>query len=102
MLLVALFGGVALLLAVLGIYALIAYGVAQRTREIAIRLALGARGSRVLGLVLRRSVALTAAGLVLGLAGAAVVTRYLSTLLFDVTPLDAATFVVASIAFLVI
>ena len=102
MLLVALFGGVALLLAILGIYALIAYGVVQRTRELAIRMALGARRGLVLGLVMRRSVTLTAVGLALGLAGAAAVTRYLSTLLFDVTPLDAATFVGASVGFLVI
>jgi putative ABC transport system permease protein len=102
MLLVAVFGGVALLLAVLGIYALIAYGVVQRTREIAIRMALGAQGSLVLGLMMRRSVSLMAVGLVLGLAGAAAVTRYLSALLFDVTPLDAATFIAASMLFLVI
>jgi putative ABC transport system permease protein len=102
MLVVALFGGVALLLAVLGIYALIAYGVVQRTREIAIRMALGARRSLVLGLMMRRSVTLMAAGLMLGLAGAAAVTRYLSALLFDVTPLDATTFVAASILFIVI
>jgi putative ABC transport system permease protein len=102
MLLVALFGGVALLLAVLGIYALIAYGVVQRTREIAIRMALGARGRLVLGLMMRRSMTLMAVGLLLGLAGAAAVTRYLSTLLFDVTPLDAATFIAASIIFVFI
>jgi ABC-type antimicrobial peptide transport system permease subunit len=102
MLLVGAFGGVALLLAVLGIYALIAYGVVQRTREIAIRMALGARRSLVLGLMMRRSVTLMAVGLGLGLAGAAAVTRYLSTLLVDVTPLDAATFIGASILFIVI
>src|SRR5262249_15629173 len=102
MLLLAVFGGVALLLAVLGIYALIAYGVVQRTREIAIRMALGARGRLVLGLMMRRSLTLMAVGCVLGLAGAAAVTRYLSALLFDVTPLDGATFVAASILFLVI
>jgi putative ABC transport system permease protein len=102
MVLVAVFGGVALLLAVLGIYALIAYGVVQRTREIAIRMALGARGSLVLGLMMRRSVTLMAVGLVLGLAGAAAATRYLAALLFDVTPLDAATFIAATVVFLVI
>ena len=102
MLLVAVFGGVALLLAVLGIYALIAYGVVQRTREIAIRMALGARGSRVLGLMMRRSIVLMAVGLVLGLAAAAAVTRYLSALLFDVTPLDAGTFIAASVFFLIV
>jgi predicted permease len=102
MLLVALFGGVALLLAVLGIYALVAYGVAQRTREIGIRMALGARSAGVLGLVLRRSVALTGAGIVLGLAGAAMLTRYLSVLLFDVTPLDAPTFILTCVLFVAI
>jgi predicted permease len=102
MLLVAVFGAVALLLAVLGIYAVIAAGVVQRTREIAIRMALGSRASRVIGLLIRRSVALTTIGLVLGLAAAAAVTRYLSAFLFEVTPLDAGTFALASIAFVVI
>jgi putative ABC transport system permease protein len=102
MLLVGLFGGVALLLAVLGLYGLVAYGVVQRTREIGIRMALGARSTGVLGLVLRRSVALTGAGIVLGLAGAAMLTRYLSMLLFDVTPLDAPTFIATSVLFVAI
>jgi putative ABC transport system permease protein len=102
MLLVTAFGAVALLLAVLGIYALVAYGVVQRTREIGIRMALGAGSRRVVGLVLRHSVALTLAGILLGLGGAATLTRYLSALLFDVTPLDAVTFVAASILFVAI
>jgi ABC-type antimicrobial peptide transport system permease subunit len=102
MLLVAIFGAIALLLAVLGIYAVVAYGVVQRRHEIGIRMALGARSGGVLGLVLRRSVALTLAGIVLGLSGATLLTRYLANLLFDLKPLDAATFAVVSMLFVAI
>src|SRR5262249_23671343 len=66
--------------------------VAQRTQEIGVRMALGARRAEVMGLVLGQSVRMTAAGLVLGLAGAANVSRWLSGMLFGVAPLDAATF----------
>jgi putative ABC transport system permease protein len=92
MVLVGIFGAVALLLAMCGIYATVAYGVAQRTHEIGIRLALGARRAAVLGLVMRHSTILTAVGLVLGVAVAATVTRYLNSLLFELTPLDVTTF----------
>jgi putative ABC transport system permease protein len=102
MLLVALFGGVALLLAVLGIYAVVAYGVVQRRHEIGVRMALGAGRAGVLGLVLRRSVALTVGGIILGVGGAIVLTRYLEGLLFDIKPLDLPTFVLVSMLFVVI
>jgi putative ABC transport system permease protein len=92
MVLVGIFGAVALLLAVCGIYAIVAYGVAQRTHEIGIRMALGARRAAVLGLVMRQSTILTASGLVLGVAVAASLTGYLKSLLFELTPLDTATF----------
>jgi putative ABC transport system permease protein len=92
MVLVGIFGTVALLLAVCGIYAIVAYGVMQRTHEIGIRMALGARRAAVLGLVMRQSTILTAIGLVLGVAAAASLTGYLKSLLFEITPLDATTF----------
>jgi putative ABC transport system permease protein len=99
MVLVGIFGAVALLLAVCGIYAIVAYGVVQRTHEIGIRMALGARRATVLGLVMRQSTILTVVGLVLGVAVAATVTRYLKSLLFELTPLDAPTFFVMPVLF---
>jgi predicted permease len=87
-----------LMLALIGIYGVMAYTVTQRTREIGIRMSLGAAQRNVLGLVLRQSLALTAIGVALGLAGAGFASRYVESLLFGVKPLDAATFVaVASI-----
>ncbi len=95
----AFFGGLALLLAAIGLYGVAAYTATRRRREIAIRLALGAQRSAVVGLVVRRGLGLTAAGVVLGLVAAAAVTRYLEALLFGVTPLDLLTFVGVSLLF---
>jgi predicted lysophospholipase L1 biosynthesis ABC-type transport system permease subunit len=89
--------GVALLLGVVGIYGVIAYIAAQRTREIGIRVALGAQISDVSRLFVRHGLVLTATGLVLGLAGAAGLTRLMSTLLFGVGALDPLTYVMAAI-----
>jgi predicted permease len=97
--LLGVFAGVAMMLAAVGIYGVVTYAVAQRTREIGIRVALGAQHSEVVHLVLRRGLALTAAGMVLGLMGAAAVTRYLVGMLFDLTPLDATTFLMVSLMF---
>ena len=91
--LMGIFAVVALVLAAVGVYGVVAYFVTQRTREIGIRVALGARRSEVLALVLRRGAALTGSGLLLGLAGALGAARYLAGMLYGVTPLDAATFV---------
>ncbi len=102
MVLVVLFAVVALLLAFLGIYAVVAYGVVQRRHEIGVRMALGARRAGVLGLVLRRSVALTVAGIIVGVGGATALTRYIGGLLFDVKPVDIPTFVLVSMLFVVI
>ena len=102
MVLVAAFGAVALLLAAFGIYGIVAYGIVQRTHEIGIRMALGARRLAVLGLVLRQSTVLTAAGIVLGVLAAAALTRYMETLLFNLTPLDATTFAAVPMAFMLI
>jgi ABC-type antimicrobial peptide transport system permease subunit len=88
----ALLALLALTLAAVGVYGVTAYGVARRTREIGIRLALGARPAAVVGMVMKQSATLTIAGTLLGLAGAAATTRYLQSLLFGLTPLDAETF----------
>jgi putative ABC transport system permease protein len=98
--LLAVFGGVAVLLATIGVYGITAYSVAQRTREIGIRVALGAQAREVVGLVLRHSLLLAVLGVGLGVAGALLLTRYLSALLFGLTPLDPTTFILVSAAFL--
>jgi putative ABC transport system permease protein len=82
------FGGVALLLACLGIYAVISYSVAQRTRELGIRLALGAGPGLILAMVLREGLLLAAAGIGAGLLAALALTRYLATLLYTIRPTD--------------
>jgi putative ABC transport system permease protein len=97
-----LFAVMALLLAVIGLYGLMSYAVAQRTSEIGIRVALGAQRHEVMGLVLRDSLATTAAGVACGLAGAAAFTRYLEGMLFALTPLDPMTFAAVAVLFLVV
>ena len=96
MLLLTLFAATALLLAAVGIYGVIAYNVTQRTQEIGIRMALGAQRSDVLGMVVRQALLLAVAGIVLGGAGALVLTRLMEGLLFQVKPSDPMTFVVVS------
>jgi putative ABC transport system permease protein len=90
------FGGVALLMAAMGIYGVTSYSVAQRTQEIGIRMALGARVSDVLKLVLKNGMALAFIGAAIGLAGAFAVTRVMANLLFGVTSTDATTFTAVS------
>jgi len=87
------FSLLALALAAIGIYGVLAYSVTERTQEIGIRMALGARTSDVLRMVLRRTVALAAVGVALGAAGSLLVTRVLAKLLFEVKPTDAGTYV---------
>ena len=89
----ALAGAIALLLGICGIYGVIAYAVAQRRREIGIRMALGAQARQVRALYLRRGMIIVAAGLLLGLSAAAAVTRLMQSLLFGVAPLDPITFI---------
>jgi putative ABC transport system permease protein len=102
MLLLSSFAGVAMLLAMLGIYGVTAYYVTQRTHEIGVRIALGARMSDVLMLVLSRGVIFALIGIAIGIAGAFGLTRYLSTLLFGVRPIDLTTFLsVAAILMIV-
>ena len=93
MLLLSGFAGVAMLLAMLGIYGVTSYYVTQRTHEIGVRMALGAQIVDVLKLVLTRAMALAAIGIGIGVVGAVALTRYLTTLLFGVKPIDVVTFV---------
>jgi ABC-type antimicrobial peptide transport system permease subunit len=104
MLLLGLFAATALLLGAVGIHGVLSYDVARRRREIAIRMALGAPAGGVIRLVVGQSVVLTAIGLALGVAGAFVLSRFLSTLLFGVTAQDPITMatvvgVMAAVAF---
>ena len=95
--LVALFAMAATLIATCGIYGLMAYAVAQRRREIGVRMALGAGRGDVLRLVLARALRIVVAGVVVGLAGAAGVTRVLQTFLFGVTPTDPIAFTIVTL-----
>jgi len=90
--LVGAFAGVGLLLAAVGVYGVISYATSQRAREFGIRIALGATRGRVVSHVLRRSVVLTALGSVVGIVGSLFLTRSLSSLLFEVSPLDLLSF----------
>jgi putative ABC transport system permease protein len=96
MFLLALFAGLALMLAAVGIYGVMSYAVTQRTQEIGIRMALGARGVDVLKLIIRNGLTLTVLGVVIGIGGAVALTRLLRTLLFGVTPTDSLTFITVS------
>jgi putative ABC transport system permease protein len=91
-LLLGVFAVAAALLAGIGIYGVMAYAVARRQRELGIRLALGASPSSLFRLVLRRGAGLTAAGVIVGLVGAAAVGRVMQSLLFEISPADGATF----------
>jgi putative ABC transport system permease protein len=102
MLLMGVFAAVALLLATVGIYGVMSYSVSQRKREIGIRMALGAQAADVLKLVLRSGVGLALIGVVGGLVGAFILTRWMTTLLFGVTPTDAATFVIVPLCLIVV
>jgi predicted permease len=92
MLLMSVFGGVALLLAAIGVYGLVAYSVRERTREIGIRIALGARGERIVGLVLRQGLVLVIAGMAVGLTAAFFLTGLIAKMLYGVEPRNVAVF----------
>jgi len=92
------FGALALLLAAVGIYGVMAYAVAQRTREFGIRMALGARAGDVLRLMLRQGARLIGAGVALGLAGAFAATRLIRSFLYQVSSTDPMTFVFAALS----
>mgnify|MGYP003909451455 CR=1 FL=1 len=90
--LLGVFAATALLLALIGIYGVIAYSVAQRTQEIGVRMALGAERRTVVLMVVRQGMSIAIAGLVLGVAAALALTRVMTGLLYDVTPTDPPTF----------
>jgi hypothetical protein len=90
----ALAGGMALLLGIAGIYGVMSYSVSQRTREIGIRVALGAQSEQVVRMFVSHGARLATIGIVFGLLAAAGLTRFLSTLLFDVTPSDPLTYII--------
>lgn len=96
------FGVIALLLAAVGIYGIMAYGVERRTNEIGIRMALGARAEAVLAMILREAFWLAALGIALGIAGALAITRLLASMLYGLKPNDPLTLGLAAVLLLVI
>jgi ABC-type antimicrobial peptide transport system permease subunit len=91
LLLLGIASSIALVLGAVGIYGVIAYVVSLRTKEIAVRLALGARAATVRGMVVRQALGVTLIGIVAGVLGAVAMTRALGSLLFGVSPTDAVT-----------
>jgi ABC-type antimicrobial peptide transport system, permease component len=91
------FGGAALLLAAIGMYGVISYSVSQRTREIGVRIALGAQPRSVLGMIVRGALRLAGIGVAIGLAGAVALSRFLRAQLFEVSALDPAMYAAAAV-----
>ena len=100
--LATLLGGVAVLLSAIGLYGLLAYGVGRRTREIGLRMALGAERGAVRWMILRESLTLAIVGLLFGIPAALAGTRVLQSMLFGLAPTDPATITAASLAMLVL
>ncbi len=97
MVLLGLFAALAAALAAIGIHGVLSFTVARRTRELGIRVALGARGGQVMGLILRQALRLTGAGLLIGIAGALLLSRLLRSQLYGTTPTDPLTFVIVAV-----
>ena len=102
MFLLGVFSATAFILAVIGIYGVIAYSVRQRTHELGIRMALGAGRSDILRLVIGNALLLTGTGIVIGLAGSMAVTRLLESLLYDTSATDPLTFIASAILFVLV
>src|SRR5215470_15699833 len=100
--LVALFGAMALFLAAIGLYAVMSYSVSQGTRELGLRMALGAGVKDLLGLVISRGLRLTAAGIIIGIAAAVMITRLMASLLYKVSPRDPIAFGTAFIILIIV
>jgi hypothetical protein len=100
--LLSLAGGLGLLLAAVGVYGVLSFLVAQRTREMGVRLALGAEARQVVRMIVRRGLALAAVGAFVGLGLAALLTRFLQSFLFEVSPLDVGVFALMTLATLTI
>jgi len=96
-LLLSLFSGVALAIATVGIYGVVSYSVARRTKEFGLRMVLGAEGGDVLGLVMKQGAGMVAIGIVAGLATAFALTRLMASLLFGVTATDLPTFAAVTV-----
>jgi ABC-type antimicrobial peptide transport system permease subunit len=95
--LLTIFGALALVLAAIGTYGILSYAVTERRHEIGIRMALGADRGAVLGMVLGQGMRVTALGLVVGIIGSLLLTRLVSTLLFEVKPTDPVTFLAVAV-----
>ena len=101
-LLLGIFAGIALALATVGIYGVMAFSVTLRTHEIGIRMALGAERRNVLGLIVKQGLGLTLAGIIIGVGGALALTRFLSSFLYGVRSTDVATFALVSVVLLLV
>jgi ABC-type antimicrobial peptide transport system permease subunit len=102
MLVLGIFAGAALALAAVGIYGVVAYAVAQRTRELGIRMALGARAADIVRLIIHQGAVLTGVGAAIGLLGALLATRALRGLLYQVTPTDPSTLTAGTLALIAV
>ena len=100
--LLGIFAGLAVVISCSGIAAVMALAVSQRTREIGVRMALGARTASIVGMVLRQGLALALAGTVVGMAGAAALTHLLSAFLYGTSPTDLVTFIAVPLLFLIV
>src|SRR5207237_6633960 len=100
--LLAVFGGMALFLAAIGLYAVMSYAVSQSTRELGLRMALGARAADLLRLVISRGLRLTLTGIIIGAVGAFALTRLMGNILYKVSPRDPIAFLSALIILIIV